>query len=306
MANETSASSDVEKQIELRLRSHVAALSGSIGPRTLENPQSIVATLDYLRRQFQSIGHRMTEETYPVDTVEATNLVINVAGQNEDAAVVLLGAHYDTVAGTPGADDNASAVAVLLEVSRLLVNHPGRRTARYVAFACEELPHGPAGTMGSQHHAAGCRRRGEVIEAMLCLEMVGYYSERRGSQRVPAAIPRWLHPFFPKRGNFLAAVGNLQTIGLNFRFRRAFRRGTRSLRLFSINLPEKIRDIRRSDHSSFWDQGYPAIMLTDTSYLRNDNYHRPTDTPDTLDYQRMTQVTLGVASAMKALLGSKV
>jgi hypothetical protein len=137
---------------------------------------------------------------------------------------------------------------------------------------------------------------------MLCLEMVGYFRSEPNSQRVPRTIPRWLHRFFPRRGNFLAAVGNLSSWRLAWSFRRGFKRATR-LPLFSIVLPERIHEIRFSDNSSFWDQGYPALMLTDTSFLRNPNYHLASDTPETLDYDAMTQVTLGVASALRRLLG---
>ena len=158
--------------------------------------------------------------------------------------------------------------------------------------------------MGSQHHARQARQRGEKIKGMLCLEMVGYYRSEVGSQKVPATLPKPLHWLFPKRADFLAAVGNLSSISLNYSFRRGFKRGTKSLRLFSVNLPELIHEIRLSDNSSFWDQGYPALMLTDTSFLRNPHYHQSSDTPDTLDYARMVDVTLGVDSAMRHLAGS--
>jgi hypothetical protein len=130
--------------------------------------------------------------------------------------------------------------------------------------------------------------------------MVGYYLDAPKSQAVPPAIPRPLRRLFPGRGNFLAAVGNLRSMPLLWSFHRGFRRATK-LRLFSVALPERISEIRLSDNSSFWDQGYPALMITDTSFLRNPNYHLPTDTPDTLDYSRMAQATLGIASALKRL-----
>ena len=174
---------------------------------------------------------------------------------------------------------------------------------RYVAFACEEPPYFGLGEMGSQYHARGARLRGEQIIGMLCLEMVGYYSSAVGSQSIPSSIPKWLHRFFPQRGNFLAAVGNMPSWKLCWQFRRGFKLGARRMPLFSICLPEKINEIRLSDNSSFWDQGYPALMLTDTSFLRNPNYHQATDTPDTLNYPVMADVTLGVASAVRRLLG---
>jgi hypothetical protein len=135
---------------------------------------------------------------------------------------------------------------------------------------------------------------------MLCLEMVGFYTTELGVQQLPPGIPRFLRFAFPRRGDFLAAVGNVRSWRLLRKFRRGFKRAVR-FPLFAIVLPEWIRDIRRSDNASFWDQGYPALMLTDTSYLRNPHYHLPTDTPDTLDYARMAEVTHGVLGAVVEL-----
>lgn len=289
--------------IEANLRLHVDRLAGLIGPRTLRKPKTIVATIGYIEDQWSEMGYSVDRECYDAIDDEATNLIVEKAGTKRADEIVLLGAHYDTVFTTPGADDNASAIAVMLEVSRLLREHISKRTARYVAFACEEPPYFNVDAMGSQHHARVSRQRGDNIVGMLCLEMVGYYSIHKGSQAIPPAIPQWLHRFLPKRGNFLAAVGNLPSWKLNWQFRRGFRRGTRRMPLFTICLPEKINEIRLSDNSSFWDQGFPALMLTDTSFLRNPNYHQATDTPETLDYPRMTEVTLGVAAAMRRLLG---
>lgn len=139
----------------------------------------------------------------------ATNLIVERLGTKRAGEIVLLGAHYDTVSSTPGADDNTSAVAVLLEVNRLLLEHTGRRSVCYAAFACDEPPHFGLGEMGSQHHARQSRVRGDKIVGMLCLEMVGYYSDVAGSQAIPPAIPTWMRRFFAKRGDFLAAVGNM-------------------------------------------------------------------------------------------------
>ncbi|MEO1614614.1 MAG: M28 family peptidase [Planctomycetota bacterium] len=288
--------------IENNLRLHVDRLAGLIGPRTLGRPKTITATIGYIENQWTEMGFDINRECYDAMGDEATNLIAETAGVSRADEIVLLGAHYDTVFNTPGADDNASAVAVLLETSRLLREHTGKRTARFVAFACEEPPYFNMDSMGSQHNARKSREREEKIVGMLCLEMVGYYSLADGSQEVPPGIPKWMHRFFPRRGNFLAAVGNLLSWKLCWNFRRGFKRGTRRMPLFSICLPEKIREIRLSDNSSFWDQGYPALMLTDTSFLRNPHYHQSSDTPETLDYPRMTEVTLGVASAMRRLL----
>lgn len=290
------------KTIEDALRLHVDRLAGLIGPRVYEKPKSIEAAMGYIRGQWAQMQQEIVEEPFDALGVTAKNLIVERQGHSQASEIILLGAHYDTVSTTPGADDNASAVAVLLEVSRLLKDHTAKRTARYVAFACEEPPYFNLDSMGSQHHARMARKRGENIIGMLCLEMVGYFSDEPGSQKIPRTIPKAIRWLFPSRGNFLAAVGNLASWKLAYRFRFGFKRGTR-LGLFSICLPEKVGEIRLSDNSSFWDQGYPALMLTDTSFLRNPHYHQPTDTPETLDYARMTEVTLGVAAAMKRLLG---
>jgi len=288
-------------EIEANLRLHVDRLAGLIGPRTLKRPKTIEATIGYIRGQWNDMGYSVAEETYDAIGDIATNLIVERPDTKRSDEIILLGAHYDTVSTTPGADDNASAIAVLLEVSRLLKDHVGSRTMRYVAFACEEPPYFNFDSMGSQHNAREARKRGDKIIGMLCLEMVGYFRDEVGSQAVPPTIPKFLHRFFPQRGNFLAAVGNLSSWKLAWSFRRGFKRGTR-LPLLSLVLPERVNEIRLSDNSSYWDQGYPALMLTDTSFLRNPHYHMASDLPETLDYRRMTLVTEGVAAAIKRLL----
>lgn len=293
---------DEHSDVEANLKLHVDRLAGLIGPRTLSRPGTIAATIGYIQGQWTEMGYSVESERYDALGDEATNLIVEKDGDRRQEEIVLLGAHYDTVETTPGADDNASAVAVLIEVSRLLREHQGARTVRYVAFACEEPPYFNLDLMGSQHHARLSRKRNDQIVGMLCLEMVGYFRDEPNSQQVPPAIPKVLRGLLPRRGNFLAAVGNLKSWRLAWRFRGGFKRGTK-LPLFTIALPEKVNEIRLSDNSSFWDQGYPALMLTDTSFLRNPHYHQASDTPETLDYQSMTKVTLGVANAIRRLLG---
>jgi hypothetical protein len=156
--------------------------------------------------------------------------------------------------------------------------------------------------MGSRVYARECRVKGEKIVGMLCLEMVGYYSTEPRSQKVPATIPLVFHRLFPQQGDFLAAVANLRSWRLLRQFRLGFKRAVK-FPLFSIALPERVQEIRRSDNSSFWDQGYPALMLTDTSFLRNANYHQASDLPETLDYERMALVTVGVAGGASWVAG---
>jgi Zn-dependent M28 family amino/carboxypeptidase len=285
-----------------RIAQHVDQLAGLIGPRHLGKPAAFAAAAAFVERELADAGYAVVRQSYRARGHEVANLVAELPGSKRKKEVVIVGAHYDTVESTPGADDNASGVAVLIEVASMMRHLRLARTVRFVGFACEEPPHFFTGEMGSQVHARLCRSRGERVRGMLCLEMVGYYSDAPGSQRVPESIPRSLHKAFPHRGTFLAAVGNLRSWRLLWRFRRGFKRAVR-FPLFSIVLPEKIAEIRLSDNSSFWDQRYRALMLTDTSFLRNPHYHLASDTPDTLDYVRMAQVTLGVVGAVMTIAG---
>lgn len=284
------------------LRRHVERLAGLIGPRHVGRPRTLEAATTLIEREWQDAGYDVARHWYRASGVEVANLVAEIPGSDPAGGIVVLGAHYDTIPETPGADDNASAVAVLLEAARLLRPFTPRATIRFVAFPCEEPPHFHGDEMGSQVYARSCRERNEPIVGMLCLEMVGFYSKAAGSQQLPATIPRIFRPLFPRRGDFLAAVGNLRSWRLAWQFRRGFKKAI-SFPLFSIVLPELVREIRLSDNSSFWDQGYPALMLTDTSFLRNPHYHQGSDLPETLDYEAMAQVTLGVVGGVQHVAG---
>ena len=290
LSHETMANLD---DLEENLRRHVDRLAGLIGPRHLGAPKALAAAATFVEREFAAMGYEVQKLPYSVNGQEVCNLVAELPGQRRANEIVILGAHYDTVWSTPGADDNASAVAMLLEVARLMQSTRSQRTVRFVAFPCEEPPHFHTGDMGSQTYARRCREHNERIVGMLCLEMVGYFTSGANSQLVPEIIPKFLRWIFPRQGDFLAAVGNLKSWKLAWQFRRGFRRGVQ-FPLFTICLPELVQEIRLSDNSSFWDQGYPALMLTDTSFLRNPHYHKSSDTPETLDYASMAKVTLGV------------
>ncbi len=288
------------QELRDRLRTHVERLAGLIGPRHLGQPSSMEATTALIEREFRAMGDTVERQSYDVGADQVANLIVERPETGRAEEVVILGAHYDTVDTTPGADDNASAVSMLIEVARLLRDTTFSRTVRFVAFACEEPPHFHMDTMGSAMYARRCRKRDEKIVGMLCLEMVGYFTSERDSQRMPKEIPRLFRPAFPRRGNFLAAVSNLRSLRLLWGFRHGFKKAVR-FPLFSIALPEAVHSICLSDNSSFWDQCYPALMLTDTSFLRNPHYHEPSDTPDTLDYDSMANVALGVAGGLARL-----
>ncbi|WP_459555485.1 zinc-binding metallopeptidase family protein [Lacunimicrobium album] len=284
------------------LRDHVEHLATTIGPRSFRVPGSIERTIEYIEGAWKSLGYEVQREVYDALGDQATNLIVEWPGTSKSDEIILLGAHYDTVTTTPGADDNGSAVAVLLEVSRLLKGIQPSRTIRFVAFACEEPPYFNMRAMGSEYHARQCKARGDDIKAMLCLEMVVFFSDEEYSQGLPEGLPEAFYQMIPDRGNFLAAVGNMASESLVTSFEIAFRDAT-SLPLLPVALPESILEIQLSDNRSFWNEGYPALMLTDTSFLRNPHYHRATDLPETLDYDRMGQVALGVEASMRFLAG---
>ena len=285
-----------------RLFEHVDMLARVIGPRPPTKPDALHAASAWIERHLARSGDSVTKETYTALGEPVWNLIVERPGATKPDEIVIVAAHYDSLLQTPGADDNASAVAMLVEVLHALTGRQFRRTLRFIALTCEEPPYFNLGSMGSQIHARGCRERGENIHAMLALEMVGYYRDEPGSQSLPPGIPRALRWLFPKRANFLAAVGNPRSARLLWPFRRGFKRGSK-MPLFTVALPESIHEIRRSDNSSFWDQGYRALMITDTSFLRNPHYHEPTDTPDTLDYTRLAEATRGVTEAVARLAG---
>ncbi len=298
---------EVEAALAVRLQTHVKVLAGVIGPRHMGLPGTMKDTVDYIEHVIGAMNEPIERQAYDVNGSEALKLIVERKGSTRADEIIILGAHYDTdPGGTPGADDNASAVAVMLEAMRLTQGKAAKRTIRFVAFANEEAPYFHTGLMGSQVYARACRAKQENIIGMLCLEMVGYYTTAKGSQQLPPGIPRMLHWAFPKRGNFLGAVGNMHSIRLGWSFRRGFKKAA-NFPLFSISLPEVIREIRLSDNSSFWDMNYPALMLTDTSFLRNPHYHQVTDVPETLDYARMARVCMGVAGGvMRCAKGAAV
>jgi hypothetical protein len=206
------------------------------------------------------------------------------------AGAIVVGAHYDSVPGSPGADDNASGVAVLIELARMGL------PARFVAFANEEMPYFQTGEMGSHVWAGRARKAGERIDAMLSLEMLGYYRDAPGTQKYPAPLS-W---FYPDRGDFIAFVGDVGSRALVRRTVDAFRRHAR-FPSEGVAAPAGIPGVTWSDHWSFRQHDYAAIMVTDTAFFRNPHYHQASDTPDKLDYERMARVTLGLAAVIKEL-----
>jgi Zn-dependent M28 family amino/carboxypeptidase len=224
------------------------------------------------------------------------NLEVEAAGSDRHRPLVVVGAHYDTVPGSPGADDNASGVSALLEIARALRSAKLRSSVRCVAFVNEEAPFFASKQMGSDVYARAARARGDRIALMLSLEMLGYYSSRPRSQRYPPL----LRHFYPNRGDFIAFVSNLRSSLALLKFCKHFRAQCDFPHRWLVS-PEAVPGVALSDQYSFWRSGYPALMVTDTAFYRYIHYHTPTDTVEKLDFSSMARVTDGLTKAVVAL-----
>lgn len=279
-----------------RLRSHVHTLAGGIGERNYTRPAALKAAEDYVRAALGASGYEVAAHSYVVRGVRSANLEVTRAGSRWPEEIILVGAHYDSVFGSPGADDNASAVAVLLELARVWQGRRPARTVRFVAFTNEEPPFFFSKQQGSRVYARAARRRGDDIRLMISLEMLGFYRDEPGSQSYPPFMRR----FYPERGDFVALVSNFRSRRLMRRFARLFRASC-AFPLEHLATFTWLPGVAWSDHLSFWREGYRALMVTDTAFFRNPNYHAATDTPDTLDYGRLAAVTSGLDRALAAL-----
>jgi len=279
-----------------RLARHVRELAGSIGERNVFRPATLHAAEAYIAGQWRELGYRVERQSYLARGIDCANLEVDCRGTRRPEVVLLLGAHYDSVAGSPGANDNASGVAALLELARLLADISPAPSVRLVAFVNEEPPFFYWGNMGSMVYARAARRRGDRIDLMLSLETIGYYSQARRSQGYPPLF-RW---FYPDRGNFIAFVSNL-------RWRRMLARAVRAFRSASDFPVERVATLSLvpgvgwSDHLAFWRQGYAALMVTDTAFYRYPWYHTPGDTPERLDYRALARLTDGLRGMLDAL-----
>ncbi len=271
------------------LKRHVEELSGRIGVRNRMYGDSLADAQRYIVAELEGAGYATAVLPYSTGDGEVANIVASLPGTSAAAEIVVVGAHYDTVVTTPGADDNASGVAVLLEVARAMAGRQYPRTVRFVAFPNEEPPYFKTSEMGSRQYARHCREAGDDVVAMLSLESLGYFEDEPGSQMYPPPFSL----LYPAEGNFVGFVGDLASRGLVHRAIALFRE---AIPVPSEGLagPSWIPGADLSDHWAFWQEDYPALMITDTALFRNPYYHKPGDLPSVLDFDRMTWVTLGV------------
>lgn len=291
-----------------RLSSHVHTLSAEIGERHFARPTAFEQAADYIAAQFQQAGFETQFESFEIKDPplltelranrEEKNTLKNLQYKNviaikkgEKEEIIVVGAHYDTVIGSPGADDNASGVAVLLESARLLRHIPLKKTLLFAAFANEEAPFFRTSAMGSAQFLKMHPRA--LISFMISLEMLGYFSDTPGSQ----GYPPLLKYFYPDRANFIAVVGNLGSKRFVNTVAETFREKT-SIPVEALSAPRMIPGVDFSDQLNFWKAGIPAVMLTDTAFNRNPHYHTAFDLPQTLNYEKMAEVTKGVVATL--------
>ena len=275
-----------------RLEAHVRKLSIELSPRDVGHLENLDRTAAYVAEQLKQAGAAVSEQPYRVEGNSYRNVIARFGPDTSERIVV--GAHYDSAGPLPGADDNASGVAGLLELARLFGSQPPQMRVELVAFSTEEPPYFRSTGMGSSVHATSLRTGNVKVRAMLSLEMIGYFSDAPGSQHFPVGL---IGALYPSTGNFIAVVGRLSDGLLVRQLKRAMSNAA-PLPVHSINAPSFIPGVDFSDQLNYWHAGYDAVMITDTAFYRNRNYHTAHDTAEKLDYKRMAMVVEGVYAAV--------
>ena len=270
-------------------------LGGEIGERNLSRYPQLQAAAQYIENNLTEPDWKVRRDEYEVQGRSCSNIEAELPGASSE--IVLIGAHYDSVFGSPGANDNGSGVAALLALARRFAGTHNAKTLRFVAFVNEEPPYFQTAEMGSFVYASRCRARGDQITAMISLETIGYYSHESGSQHYPAI---GLGLLYPRAGNFIGFVGNVASGSLIRNVIAEFRRQAR-IPSEGGALPAIVPGVGWSDQWSFWQHGYPGIMVTDTAPFRYPHYHAASDTPDKLNYDARTRVVAGMEKVIHHL-----
>lgn len=290
---------EYETDAAKRMCADVTMLAETIGERNTENYQQLQLAADFIADTFSELGYNVRRDEYEADGRSVANIQAELVGTVRQDEIVVIGAHYDSATGgTPGADDNASGVAGVLELARWFKDRQPERTVRFVGFVNEELPWFQTELMGSMVYAKRCRERNDKIVAMLCLESIGYYSDKPRSQTYPPPLDKG----YPSVANFIAFCSNVGSSPLLRKSIKHFRETTK-FPSEGLVADELISVIGWSDHFSFWRFEYPAFMVTGTALYRNARYHLLCDTANTLDYERMSRVVCGLGRVVENLTG---
>lgn len=308
-----------QQQLASSIRGHVKKLSSDIGARSLtKNPGGLERAAVYIEENFSAAGFKPSRQTYSVSgyfndglfgathaTQSTANIIVEIPGTGAELSkgsgkaseIIVIGAHYDAVQDCPGANDNGSGVAAMLEIAKALAKEKFPRTIRFVAFTNEEPPFFRSDDMGSYRYAKACKERGDNIVAMLSLETIGYFSDKPDSQRFPVAA---LAMLYPKTGNFLTFIGNLDSRNLLTKCADSFIAAAK-FPTQTLAAPPELSGVDFSDQLSFWRMGYPGIMVTDTAPYRYPHYHTNKDTADKINYDCLARVTDGLKKMVRDL-----
>lgn len=286
---------DSEKTISANLKMHVEELSCVIGERHLFKPATLKRATDYIKRSLAQYFSEIEVQKFSFGNQEFENVAVQVNGTSQPERIIVIGAHYDSVVDCPGANDNGSGVAAVLELARLFSDRKPEATIRFVLFPNEEQCFNSEG-MGSYHYAKRSKEKGENIISMVSLETIGYFSDQRGSQKYPAGLKY----FYPNRGNFIGFIGTTKGRKAIKRLLKAFRKTT-SFPSAALSAPAIVPGVDWSDHQWFDRFGYPALMVTDTAFYRYPYYHTPEDTVDKIDFDKTARVVAGLDEAFKII-----
>ncbi len=291
---------NVQQSTADRLRETVDHLSQKIGERNLGKPAKLAEAADFIQKSFESMNYAIERQSFVVtgfERFQCHNLIAQVLGKDKQDEIVLVGAHYDSAQGTPGANDNGSGVAALLEIANQLRGKPFSKTIRYVSFANEEPPFFQRdGQMGSWVYAKACRERRDNLKVVLSLETMGYFTDEPNSQKYPPLLAA----MYPSTGNFIGIVSDIKSSPL-LREAAASLRKHCKVDVQTASLPSELQGVGWSDHWSFWQEGYMGLMVTDTALFRYPHYHQPTDTVDKIEFGRYSQVVDGLVKMIEDL-----
>ncbi len=283
-----------EKIIQDNLLQDINKLAVEIKARNFNNYENLNDAADFLESSFEEAGYKVNKQEYKIDNKTFTNLEVEIKGVEKPDEIVIIGGHYDTAFTSPGANDNGSGVAAVLELARRFADKKPSRTLRFVEFTNEEPPYFWTENMGSLVYAKGCKERNENVVAMLSLETMGYFSEEEESQKYPFPLSL----IYPSQGNFIAFVGNINSSQLVKKtisyFRQQVKFPSEGAAIFS-----QIPGVGWSDHWSFWQQGYQGLMVTDTAPFRYEHYHTLADIPDNIDYEKLARVVSGLEKVVR-------
>jgi Zn-dependent M28 family amino/carboxypeptidase len=278
-----------EKKLSKRLHQHILVLAGIIGERNLTRSAALERSAQYIERQFRNMGYSVKLQTYSTGGKQVRNIIAEIKGHREPQSILIVGAHYDSIEGSPGANDNASGVAAMLELARMLAKKAPASSIRFVAFVNEEPPYFKTPDMGSRVYVDRMQSKSIRIVGMLSLETMGYYRSGKKTQHYPFPF----NYFYPQRGNFIAFVGNLHSRDFLHRSLSLFRQHTQ-FPSEGVAAPAWIPGIDWSDHGSFWQKAYPALMVTDTALFRYPHYHSDKDLPQYINFDYLARVVTGL------------